>query len=161
MPLRPSTTLAIVCVLACRPSEPAAPDPRPLDAVARRYVVLGLSLGQHDPDYVDAYYGPDSLRTAAMAESLAVPQVRASAESLIAVLGDSVPAYADSLVRLRHRYLRIQLGAMAARARMLTGERLGFDREAEALYDAKPPHYADAHFDSLLARLDWLLPGTG
>jgi hypothetical protein len=146
---------------ACRPAARAAPDPRALDPIARRYVVLGLSLGHSDPNYVDAYYGPDSLKAAADAESLSVPQVRASAESLIARLGDTVPAYADSLVRMRHRYLRVQLGSMEARARMLAGEKLSFDQEAEALYDAKPPHYADAHFDSLLARLDTLLPGTG
>jgi hypothetical protein len=151
----------LTLALACRPPAASAPDPHPLDAVARRYVVLGLSLGHHDPNYVDAYYGPDSLRAAADAESLSVPQVRAAAESLMAILGDSVPPYADSLVRLRHRYLRVQLGAMAARARMLGGERLGFDAEATALYDAAPPHYPVAHFDSLLARLDSLLPGPG
>jgi hypothetical protein len=152
---------AVILALACRPSASTAPDAGALDVVARRYVVLGLGLGKHDPNYVDAYYGPDSLKRAADAESLTVAQVRSAAESLIAVLGDSVPAYADTLVRLRHRYLRVQLGAMAARARMLSGERLPFDAEAEALYDAKPPHYPDAHYDSLLARLDSLLPRGG
>ena len=50
---------------------------------------------------------------------------------------------------------------MAARARMLNGERLGFDQEAKALYDAcSRPDFDDAHFDSLLARLDSLLPGS-
>ena len=166
MPWRRYSALFLLLGLAlgCRPeSRPAAeaPDPGPLDAVARRYVVLGLNLGHHDPNYVDAYYGPDSLRAAADAESLAVPQVRAAAESLIAVLGDSVPAYADSMVRLRHRYLRVQLGSMAARARMLGGERLGFDEEAKALYDVTPPRHPDAYFDSLLARLDSVLPGRG
>ena len=155
MPLPLLLTL-LLFASACRP---AAPDPRPLDAVARRYVVLGLGLGAHDPAYVDAYYGPDSLRAAAGAESLSVAEVRTAAESLIAVLGDSVPAYADTLVRLRHRYLRVQLASMAARARIVGGERLGFDQEAKALYDATPPHYSDAHFDSLLVRLDSLLPG--
>ena len=155
MPLPLLLTL-LLFASACRP---AAPDPRPLDAVARRYVVLGLGLGAHDPAYVDAYYGPDSLRAAAGAESLSVAEVRTAAESLIAVLGDSVPAYADTLVRLRHRYLRVQLASMAARARSVGGERLGFDQEAKALYDATPPHYSDAHFDSLLVRLDSLLPG--
>ena len=151
--------LLTLLVAACRATPPAAPDAGRLDPVARRYVVLGLGLGAHDPAYVDAYYGPDSLKAAAAAESLSVAQVRTAAESLIAVLGDSVPAYADTLVRLRHRYLRVQLGAMAARARMLGGERLTFDQEAEALYDATPPRYGDAHFDSLLTRLDSLLPG--
>jgi hypothetical protein len=141
--------------------EPArsAPDPARLDPVARRYVVLALALGKHDPNFVDAYYGPDSLKAAAEAESLSVAQVGSSADSLIAILGDSVPAYPDSLVRLRHQYLRAQLGAMATRARMLGGERLSFDQEARALYDAEPPHDPPAHFDSLLARLDSLLPG--
>jgi hypothetical protein len=155
--------LPIILALAagCGPGRPSAPDPGRLDAVARRYVVLGLSLGQHDPNYVDAYYGPDSLRSAATADSMSVQEVRAGAESLVAILGDSVPAYADSLVALRHRYLRVQLGSMAARARMLGGERLTFDEEARALYDAAPPHHGGAHFDSLLGRLDTLLPGRG
>ena len=157
--------LPVLCALllaGCggeRGASPSAPDPARLDPIARRYVVLALELGHHDPNFVDAYYGPDSLKTAADAESLSVPQVRAAAESLIAVLGDRIPTYADSLVGLRHQYLRVQLGAMATRARMLGGERLSFDQEARALYDAEPPHYPPAHFDSLLARLDSLLPG--
>ncbi len=160
MHLRRCLALALLAA-ACRPAPPAAPDPGRLDVVARRYVVIGLGLGAHDPAYVDAYYGPDSLKAAAAAESLTVAQVGQAADSLIGVLGDSVPAYADTLVRLRHRYLRVQLGAMSARARMLGGERLSFDQEAAALYDATPPHYPDAHFDSLLTRLDSLLPGPG
>ncbi|HEX3234951.1 MAG TPA: hypothetical protein VHR41_12185 [Gemmatimonadales bacterium] len=138
---------------------PKAADPVVLDRVARRYVTLVLGLGRHDPNYVDAYYGPDSLKTLAERESLTVGQLRTAADSLIAILGDSVPAYTDSLVQMRHRYLRTQLGALSARAGMLEGKRLKFDREAVALYDARPPHLSDAHFDSLLARLDLLLPG--
>ena len=161
--MRGRARVFLALLLACGGGErgrPAsAPDPARLDSVARRYVVLALGLGKHDPAYVDAYYGPDSLMTKAEAESLSVGQVRSAAESLIAVLGDSIPAYADSLVRLRHQYLRLQLGAMAARARVLGGERLSFDQEAKALYDAEPPHYPAAHFDSLLGRLDSLLPG--
>ena len=159
--------LPILCALllaGCggeRGASPSAPDPARLDPIARRYVVLALEMGHHDPNFVDAYYGPDSLKAAADAESLSVPQVRTAAESLITILGDSVPAYADSLVRLRHRYLRVQLGAMATRARMLSGERLSFDQEARALYDAEPPHDSPAHFDSLLNRLDSLVPGPG
>jgi hypothetical protein len=48
---------------------------------------------------------------------------------------------------------------MSARAGMLAGDRLSFDQEALALYDVVPPHFSDAHFDSLLARLDSLVPG--
>ncbi|MDQ3426585.1 MAG: hypothetical protein M3477_02020 [Gemmatimonadota bacterium] len=157
MPLHPRLAV-LLCLAACRPSAPA-PDPAGLDPVAHRYVRLALALGRHDANYVDAFYGPDSLRVAAEAESLTVGEVRAAAESLVAALGDSTPEYADSLLALRHRYLRTQLASMAARARMLAGERLTFDQEARALYDVTPPRYSDAHFDSLLARLDSILPG--
>ena len=155
-PIRLGLLLALA---ACRPTP--APDPNALEPVARRYVVLGLDLGRHDANYVDAYYGPDSLKVAAEAESLSVAEIRASAESLIGVLGDSVPAYRDSVVAMRHRYLRVQLGSMAARARMLGGERLSFDEEAQALYDVRPPRLDPSHFDSLLTRLDSLRPGRG
>jgi hypothetical protein len=151
----------LLLVTGCEASRPATADPAALDAVARRFVILGLNLGKHDANYVDAYYGPDSLKAAAEAESLSVAQVRVGAESLIAVLGDSVPRYADSMVGLRHRFLRAQLGAMAARTRIVAGEKIPFDEEARALYDATPPHFPDAHFDSLLSRLDSLLPGRG
>ena len=161
MPLRSCLLSLLILSVACTADRPAPADPGPLDGIARRYVVLGLGLGHHDPNYVDAYYGPDSLRAAADAESLSVAEIRSAADSLVAVLGDSVPAYADSLVGLRHRYLRMQLGAMATRARMLGGEKLSFDQEAKALYDAEPPHLPAAHFDTLLARLDSLLAGPG
>src|SRR5919198_2965300 len=141
--LRPRPLLALALVLGCRASQ-SAPDPRRLEPIARKYVILGLGLGHHDANYVDAYYGPPALKAAADSESLSVDKIRASAESLVKELGDTVPAYADSLVRLRHRYLRTQLGSMVARAKMLGGEHLGFDREARALYDAEPPHFTDA-----------------
>jgi hypothetical protein len=151
-------TLLIGLLCGCRASMPAA-DPGALDTVATRYVTLALGLGRHDPNYVDAYYGPSSLKASADAESLQVSQILHAADSLIGVLGDTIPPYADSVVRLRHKYLRTQLGSMAARARILGGQPLSFDEESRALYDAMPPHFTDAHFDSLLARLDSLLPG--
>lgn len=160
--MRPPARLVLAFLLvACEPASPPAPDPAALDPVAHRYMSLVLALGAHDPNYVDAYYGPDSIRVRALAESLSVTQIRQSADSLVRQLGDSTPRYTDSIVRLRHAYLRTQLGALSARARMLGGERMTFDQEAQALYDVSPPHYSGAHFDSLMARLDSLLPGPG
>jgi len=131
--------LVVAAAAACRSAPP--PDGASLDAVARRYVVLALGLGQHSASYIDAFYGPDSLREAAARDSLSIAGVRAGAESLLVALGDTVPAYPDSMVRLRHRYLRTQLGSLAARARMLAGERFSFDEEARALYAATPPRH--------------------
>ncbi|HEU4830043.1 MAG TPA: hypothetical protein VFT04_12695 [Gemmatimonadales bacterium] len=156
---RNAVFVALALCGACRSD--SSPDAAALDAIARRYVVLALSLGHHDPAYVDAYYGPDSLKAAADRDSLSLDGIRMAAESLVARLGDSVPAYDDSLVTMRHRYLRTQLGSMVARTRMLAGERFTFDEEARLLYGVTPPTFDPAHFDSLLARLDSLLPGAG
>ena len=89
----------LLCTSLTTACTPAAPDPAALDAIAFRYVGLVLRLGHHDANYVDAYYGPDSLKAAADRDSLPVATIAATADSLIAVLGDSVPAYADSLVQ--------------------------------------------------------------
>lgn len=149
--LVPLASLATACA-------PRQPD---LDAVARRFVVLALAFGEHDANFVDAYYGPDSLKTAAESETLDVSTIRASAESLLVVIGEGAPIAKDTLVRMRHANLRGQLTAMVARARFLEGDTLSFDAEAQALFGATPPSYADAHFDSLLARLDTVLAGRG
>lgn len=148
--------LALSFTLAC---STATPDPTTLDPIASRYVVLVLQMGHHDPGYVDAWYGPDSLKALADADSLSLDAIRAAADSLLAELGGPIPAYADSLVVMRHRYLRTQLEALVAKARMLAGERFSFDDEAKALYGVTPPAVTDGHFDSLLTRLDSLLPG--
>lgn len=147
----------VMAVTACDRRQPD------LDAAARRFVILGLAFGKHDPDYVDAYYGPDSLKTAAerFGATLDVPTIRATAESLLVMIGDSAPPNPDTLVRLRHANLRGQITAMIARAKFVEGDTLSFDDEAKALFGATPPTYTDAHFDSLLAELDAALPGGG
>src|SRR5262249_23893147 len=69
---------------------------------------------------------------------------------------------ADSdLVQLRREYLQKQISAMAARVRMLKGEKLKFDDESRALYDAVAPTYQDSHFDKIIAGLEAKIPGTG
>jgi len=37
----------------------------PVNEIAERYVHLVLALGQHDSDYVDAYYGPAEWKSVA------------------------------------------------------------------------------------------------
>ena len=153
-------SLGLVVPLAAVACRDATAD---LDSAGRRFVVLGLALGKHDANYVDAYYGPDSLKQVAerLAPALDVANIRVVAESLLAKLGDSTLPYPDTLLRLRHDALRGQLKAMVARTRFLLGDTLSFDDEARELYGATPPRFSDAHFDSLLAQLDSALPGPG
>jgi hypothetical protein len=43
----------------------------------------------------------------------------------------------------------------------LRGEKMNFDDEAKALYDAAPPAYDESHFTQIITELDGLLPGLG
>jgi hypothetical protein len=133
---------------------------------AREYVRLVLALGQHDKDYVDAYYGPDELKREAEGAKLTLDAIGAGIAGLSAQVA-RVPASnaadpaAKDLARLRHQYLEKQLSAMSARVRMLDGQRMSFDEESKALYDAVAPTYSEAHFQEVLDRLDKRFPGNG
>jgi hypothetical protein len=131
-----------------------------MNAVAERYVHLVLALGQHDPDYVDAFYGPAEWKTQAEKEKKSLDAIGAEAAELIAALAKT-PMAGDELLRLRREYLQKQVAALAARVRMLKGEKLKFDDESRALYDAVAPTFPDSHFDQILSKLEAKIPGKG
>src|ERR1041385_8928923 len=136
-----------------------------MNAVAERYVHLVLALGQHDPDYVDAFYGPAEWKTQAEKEKKSLDAIGAEANELIAAINgnashsDAATAPADETLRLRREYLQKQIFALAARVRMLKGEKLKFDDESRALYDAVAPTFADSHFDKIIKQLEAKIPG--
>jgi hypothetical protein len=129
--------------------------------IAREYVRLVLAMGQHDPDYVDAYYGPADIKAEAGARKLTLDEIGKTVNT-VSEWVKGVPADGrDELSLLRHQYLEKQLSAMGARVRMLKGERLTFDEESKALYDAVAPTYPESHFQEVLDRLDKRFPGSG
>ena len=133
-----------------------------MNDLAERYVKLVLAMGQHDSDYVDAYYGPQAWRADAEARPLTLEQIGATAETLITALDrHGTDANQEELDRLRHQYLRRQLDALRARVRMLDGRALAFDDESSALYDAVAPSHPESYFEETLARLAGALPGEG
>jgi hypothetical protein len=130
------------------------------DTIAEGYVKLVLAVGQHDPDYVDAYYGPPEWKKAAETAKASLESSASKARDLVAELA-RVPAPSDEMQRLRLQYLQRQLSALAARVRMLKGERLAFDEESRALYDAVAPTEPESHFQEILDRLSRRFPGDG
>jgi len=131
-----------------------------MNDIAERYVRLVLAVGQHDKDFVDAYYGDEAWKPTAAPVALAELATRAG--TLRTDLRNIKTAIGDSdLERLRHTYLDKQLAAVEARLAMLMSNRLSFDDEAARLYDAAPPHLSDADFQPSLDELNRLLPGTG
>jgi hypothetical protein len=135
-------------------------DSGAMNDAAQRYVKLVLAMGEHDSDYVDAYYGPPSWRE----------QVRAAKPSLDAILGEArelratlegIARPADTIESLRLDYLRRQTDALITRAEMLQGRTLRFDEESRALYDAVAPTHGEDYFRALNAAIDAELPGGG
>jgi hypothetical protein len=158
--------VAVLAVAGCATPQQETPldridRPASLDDVAEGYVKLVLAVGEHDEDYVDAYYGPAEWRTAAGAEPLALETIHARARELIAAAEAAPVGGGDEIIAMRRRYLVTQLGALAARVDMLGGAHLSFDEESKALYDAVAPAYPDEHYQKLLDELDPLLPGEG
>ena len=88
--------------------------------LAERYVKIVLALGQHDADYVDAYYGPPEWRKEAEATKQPLAEIDRDARAALATLVAATPASdAEELVRLRHRYVTRQLEALRTRVAML------------------------------------------
>jgi len=133
-----------------------------MNTMAERYVKLVLAVGQHDADYVDAFYGPPEWKSDAERRKLPLSEVRAEGRQIAAALAAarSDPA-ADELVALRREYLRRQLESLDARVRMLEGAKMTFDEESRALYDAVAPVHPAPYFQTALDQLGQLLPGDG
>ncbi|MGE0593123.1 MAG: hypothetical protein AB7G23_17290 [Vicinamibacterales bacterium] len=126
------------------------------------YVRLVLGVGCHDPDYVDAYYGPAAWRAEVTTAAWGLADLEARAAALAADLDGLSPSPgADDLPALRYAYLRSQLSALRARVSMLQGRRLRFDEESRALYDAVAPTHDEGYFEAALVALGEALPGTG
>jgi len=137
----------------------------PLRSIAERYVRLILAVGQHDADYVDAFYGPPEWRTEAesgKADLRTLDQQAAAIEADLARAPGVPPVAADAdLWLLRRQYLNRQLSAVRAKVAMLQGKQFTFDEESRALYDAVAPVHTEAEFRTVLDQLDSRLPGDG
>ncbi|RZJ32044.1 MAG: hypothetical protein EON85_02415 [Brevundimonas sp.] len=157
--------LALLCLLGACATTPAAAPSGPggdtLDAVARDYVALTLEIGEREPGYVDAYYGPAEWQAAAKADPRTVPQLIQGAATLSARLDAISVAGADPAVRQRKAYLLAHVSAASARLRMLSGETMSFADEAYALFGVRPELKPLTAYDPVLAEIDALLPGPG
>jgi hypothetical protein len=118
------------------------------DGHAERYLRLGLELGRHSDDIVDAYFGPPELADAvSAADPVAPAELAASAAALLAELDDG--------------WLRDQVAGVHAFAGVLAGDPRAYADEVEACYGVRPPRTDEAVFAEVHERLEELLPGAG
>lgn len=133
-----------------------------LNRIAEDYVRLGLAIGQYDADFVDAYYGPDSLKPA-LAKDAVFPKDRfiSDANKLLEQLRSFRNSTKDAVLGKRANWISSQLVAYKRRIKIFSGEYSSFDQEAKELFGIQPPSFSESYFISLVNQLDKLLPGTG
>ncbi|MDP2117773.1 MAG: hypothetical protein Q8J71_10295 [Brevundimonas sp.] len=146
---------------ATQPAPGADASGDSLDAIARDYVALILEIGEREPGYVDAYYGPAEWQEAAKADPRTLPQLIQGAAGLTERLNAVSTRGAEPAVTRRRAWLLAHVSAASARLRMLSGETMGFADEAEALFGIRPELRPLESFDPVLAEIDALLPGEG
>ncbi len=124
---------------------------------ANIFVDLALSIDQHLPGYVDAYFGPRELSESAASKG------KVPIHELIDTASDLARSIAGDreLDDLRREYLAGEVRAMQATLRMLAGETLGITEEVEALYGVVPEWVDEASFVEVHRLLEDLLPGDG
>ena len=111
-------------VLVSAQAPAPTPGPDPYKSVAEQYVKLVLAVGQHDGNYVDAFYGPPEWQKEAEAAKRALPAIDQHAAAVELQLAATVvkPPSADAeLWTLRRQYLTRQLAAL----RFLSGDAAG------------------------------------
>ncbi len=148
----------MLCAAACNRDAPPPNDS--LDAIARDYVQLSLTIGEKEEGYIDAYYGPPELQ--ARAEAEAAGQSLEALSKRAADLAKRVSAIDhEGLDQRRARFLTAQLTAATTRQRMMRGEKLSFEDEAQGLFGVRPALKPLADYDPLLQQVEALVPGPG
>ncbi|MEO7177159.1 MAG: hypothetical protein ABIV51_14550 [Saprospiraceae bacterium] len=147
-----------ISAISCRDNKPEVPE---ISKLAADYVKLGLAIGQYDPDFVDAYYGPDSLQPTDPKAALFPKDKFLLKVAFLQSALQSLTTDPNADTQIRAKWLVEQLKAYSRRIRIFAGETASFDEEAQDLFGVKAPSYAMSHFDSLLGKMDKALPGKG
>ena len=160
MKLRIVTFFLPLLVAACNVEPPAAPV-EDLDTVAAEYLFLELSMALHDGAHVDAYFGPEEIRTSAQGSALPLAEIASRATAMTVRLQNWPGGSEDGTQAARIDNLMQRLGALITRIALNMGETFHFDEESRRLFGTVAPDYDAAHFAAILDDIDTLLGGEG
>jgi hypothetical protein len=150
------TGLFATAVLIACTSDTGTPETMiDMDQIAHEYLLLELSMGLHDQAHVDAYFGPEEIRSEAADRKLSLVEIDRRAAELAESLAGA-PVDSGRLAVLLQR-----LQALRTRIRLNQGHTLSFDEESMLLFGAVAPDRDAAYFEALLAEIEALVPGEG
>ncbi len=129
-----------------------ARNPSEMNSLAERYVKLILAIGEHDPNYVDAFYGPPEWKAPKRPIEQIAPEINKLSDEISRQVGGDL---------YRQNYLLVQSRAAFSRVRMLMGEKFSFDTEAEMLYEVAPPTVSLTQLEAGREAIHKALPGPG
>lgn len=155
--------LFLVMAGSCKKKEEPLSPRAQVDKLAREYVKLALKIGQFDESFVDAYYGPDSLKPMDSVRNVYPKDSLLSATNFIlaSLVEIENSGKFDDTIRNRAGWIADQLLAFRQRIKIYSGDNSSFDDESKELFGVVAPELEEKHFKFLLSRLDSILPDTG
>lgn len=121
--------------------------------VVERFLTLGLTLGRHVDGFVDAYFGPEELKSAVEEGELGSPEaLRDEAATLERDVATS------GLEPHRQAWLGDQVHGIRVAASVLAGEELSYSDEVEGCYGVRPVEWPEDAYREAHERLHELLP---
>ena len=153
--------ISLVVFISCNEKKEVKPSVN-FNTIAEQYVRLALTIGQYDGDFVDAYYGPDSLKpTAPKLAEFPKDSLLASVDHLISELKQFKTTDKNDTLSMRADWLSNQLVAFGRRIKIFSGQTASFDEETKDLFGVVAPLHDEIYFKSIVSKLDSSLPGKG
>ena len=153
--------LALAALAACLVFAAPAQAKSPLDPLAEQYVKLSLEIGEKEDGYIDAFYGPPEWQAAAKVAPRDLPALKAEVATLSLAVSRIKPGWLVAEEKRRRVFLLAQLKAADTRLRMMSGETLSFEDEAEGLFGVRPALKPLSAYDPVLGEIEALVPGEG
>ncbi|MEO6290173.1 MAG: hypothetical protein ABIO76_09645 [Ginsengibacter sp.] len=153
--------LSGVLILSCNLRYPKTSS-ADISQLAEKYVRLALDIGRYDSSFVDAYYGPDSLKASGLKkQTFPKDSFLLEVQKLQDAFSQSILETKNDTIRRRANWMKAQLTAFGRRIKIFSGEYASFDEESVELYGAAAPVIPESHYQALVTQLDGVLPGKG
>ena len=154
--------LSIAIFTSCTKNSEKIYQNNVFDKTVENYLFIELSMGLHDKNHVDAYFGPESIQALAKRDKIPLEAIMSNIHTIREQL-DSLLNYfeKDLIIRKRIIGLFLRIRALETRIKLFQGYSIPFDEESKLLFGVQAPKYDSTYFENILNQIDALVPGEG